>query len=124
MMSGELQTTEHRSPAEGNGRGKGGLFAPGNKFGKGNPHAAKVQKLRSTLVNAVTQKDIREVVKKLVEKAKEGCHHSAKILFDRIFGAPIVLDVEDRLAEVESRIEEMSDEELLVIARQAKRGRK
>ncbi len=53
-----------------NGRDTGGRFAPGNVGGPGNPHAAKVTKLRSALFRAVTEQYIREVLAALIREAK------------------------------------------------------
>ncbi len=44
----------------GNGRDTRARFAPENAGGPGNPHAAKVTKLRSALLNAVTEEDVRD----------------------------------------------------------------
>jgi len=42
-------------------RDERGRFARGNPGGTGNPHAAKVARLRSALLNAVTEQDIMDI---------------------------------------------------------------
>ena len=93
------------SPTGDNGGGRDsatGRFGGGNTFGKGNPHNKKVGQLRSALLDAVTVKDLRAIVKKLVEQAKAGDLACARELFDRIYGRstqPIVGDVEASTAQ-------------------------
>ena len=74
------------SHADNNGQGKDGRFLPGNKCGTGNPHLKKVRQLRSALLKAVTGKDLREIIKALVEKAKAGDVLAAREIFDRALG--------------------------------------
>ena len=66
-----------------------GRFAAGNKLGQGNPHASQVSRLRSTMLNSVTQKDLKAVVTKLVSMAKEGDLRAIQLLFDRVFGRAV-----------------------------------
>ena len=75
------------------GRNPNGRFAPGNKGGPGNPHAAKVAELRSALLEAVTPEDIAEVVGSLLTQAKAGDIAAAKVLFDRCLGRVALADV-------------------------------
>ncbi|MEE8154349.1 MAG: hypothetical protein V3T53_05255, partial [Phycisphaerales bacterium] len=60
------------------GRDERGRFAPGNVGGPGNPHAKQTGKLRSAMLQAVTEKDMCDVVMKLVELAKSGNVPAAK----------------------------------------------
>ncbi len=92
------------SPTGSNGRDSRGRFKPGNKVARGNPEAQRVGKLRSKLINSVSEKDIAEVVAGLVKKARSGDTAAAKLLLDRVLGPPVVLDVLERLAEVESKL--------------------
>lgn len=71
-----------------NGRDRRGRFAVGNSGGPGNPHARRVAALRSALLESVTEADLRAIVAKLVERAKQGDLVAARGLFDRIFGRP------------------------------------
>ena len=70
-------------------RGRNGRFLPGHGGGPGNPHAQKVHRLRSALLNAVTPADISEIVRKLIEMAKEGDLAATKELLDRTIGRPV-----------------------------------
>ena len=59
------------SPNGPNGRDTQGRFTKGNPGGPGNPYALQAGRLRSAMLKAVTEDDIRAVVAKLVELAKE-----------------------------------------------------
>ncbi len=91
------------SSTASNGRSKNGRFAPGHKLAKGNPHAAKVQKLRSSLLKSVSVADLKDVVKKLVDAAKAGDVSAVKLLFDRLLGPALALDIEERLKALEEK---------------------
>lgn len=67
-------------------RAKGGKFQQGNAGGPGNPHAKRVAQLRSILLSAVSEDDLREVVTMLVKKAKEGDMVAVRELLDRLVG--------------------------------------
>ena len=70
-------------------RGRNGRFLPGHGGGPGNPHAQKVHRLRSALLNAVTPEDVKEIIYKLVSMAKQGDIAAAKELLDRTLGKPV-----------------------------------
>ncbi len=60
-----------------------GRFVKGNKLGTGgNVWKAQLQALRGQVFASVTPDDLRLIVMKLVEKAKRGDIHAAKIIFD------------------------------------------
>ncbi len=63
-----------------------GKFAPGNPGGPGNPHAGQVARLRSVLLDTVTEGDIRAIVGKLVEMATGGDIKAAELLLNRTLG--------------------------------------
>jgi ribosomal protein L17 len=73
----------------------------GNRSGKGNPLAARVGKLRSALVAAVSEQDVREIIEKMVEQAKSGDTLAARIVLDRVLGKPEPLDIIARLEALE-----------------------
>jgi hypothetical protein len=70
----------------GKGRGRNGRFANGWKGGPGNPLAAKTERLRAALVNAVSEEDIAKMAKGLVKAANRGSPAAASVVWDRIFG--------------------------------------
>ena len=70
-------------------RGTNGRFLPGHGGGPGNPHVRRVHLLRSALLHAVTPADISEIVRKLIEMAKEGDLAATKELLDRTIGRPV-----------------------------------
>ena len=87
-----------------NGRDNAGRFTTGNAGGPGNPFAAQVGKLRAALLDAVTEKDVKDVIRAMVTKAKEGDVAAARILLDRCLGPSESFDV---LARIEA-LEEMT----------------
>jgi len=104
-MTTKKQQNPQPSPNGPAGRDAKGRFLPGNKLGKGNPHARQVAKLRSTLLNAVKPEDIRAIVRALVKQAKEGDLTATHELLDRLLGKPIQADVLERIEEAERNIE-------------------
>jgi hypothetical protein len=92
------------TPNGGNGRDANGRWAKGNGGGPGNPLSRKVQAIRVALVSAITAADIKAVVQRLVQKAKDGDVAAAKVVFDRACGPAQALDFDLRLTEIESRL--------------------
>ena len=68
------------------GHDTNGRFAAGNTLGRGNPHAAQVSRLRSAMLSAVTEDDMKAVVAKLVELAKGGDVPAVGLLLNRLLG--------------------------------------
>ena len=64
----------------------GGKFAAGNPGGPGNPHGGQVARLRAVMLEAVSEDDMRAVVLKLVELAKEGDLKAIDLLLNRTLG--------------------------------------
>ena len=78
-----------RSTNGGNGvRDSAGRFATGNPGGPGNPFARRVAQLRSALLDAVSDDDLREIVSALVTRAKAGDVVAAREVLTRIIGKP------------------------------------
>lgn len=75
------------SPSGRNGRGRIGRFAAGNRFGAGNPHASKVQKLRAAMLSVITEKNVADIVLTLTEMAISGDLKAAKMILDLV-GSP------------------------------------
>ena len=88
-----------------NGRDGQGRFAPGNTAAVGNPFAKQVAALRSALLNAVTPEDIRLIVAKLVEQAKEGDVVAAREVLLRVLGRPLEHDILERLEALEGLLD-------------------
>ncbi len=93
-------------PNGANGRDAGGRFAAGNAGGPGNPHAKHVGKLRSALLAAVTEKDMRAIAAKLVTLAKGGDVRAIRELFDRVLGKSQEADLVERIERLEAYLEE------------------
>ena len=77
--------------------------------GPGNPHAKRVAELRSAMLSAVTEDDIREIVQKLVAMAKEGDIAAAREVLLRTLGRPVESDLLERLEGLEELITEAAD---------------
>jgi hypothetical protein len=71
--------------------------APGHPSGPGIWLARKVAALRKALVEAVTEEDIREIARVLIEKAKEGSTAAIKLIFQYALGKPGPENDPDRL---------------------------
>lgn len=69
-------------------RSSNGQFGAGNPGGPGNPYARRVAALRTALMDAVTDDDIRAVAKALVKRAKAGEVPAIRELLDRLVGKP------------------------------------
>jgi hypothetical protein len=65
-----------------------GRFLRGNPGGPGNPHAAAVNAWRSALFNALTDDDVRKVIRVLIAKAEAGEPWAVRELLDRCMGKP------------------------------------
>ena len=92
------------SPNGTNGRDQTGRFARGNAGGPGNPLGGQVARLRSALIGAVSEEDMRAIIAKLVEKAKGGDTSAVKVLLERCLGRPIEHDILERLEALESAL--------------------
>jgi hypothetical protein len=88
------------------GRAAGGRFAPGNKLGRGNPHAKRVNRIRAALMKAVKPEDIRLAAVEIVNQAKAGDLKAFAELLDRTIGRPVPADLEERLAALEQAMQE------------------
>lgn len=95
------------STTEANGRDTKGRFGAGNRAAKGNPHAAKVARLRAAMLNAVEPADVRDVVAGLLTQAKAGDIPAIKELLQRLLGPPVELDFVERMGTLEQRIAEL-----------------
>ena len=92
---------------EDNGRDGRGRFAPGNRGGPGNPHAAQVSRLRSALLDAITPDDMKAIISALIGKAKAGDVHAASVLFERVLGKPLEIDIIERIESLEAQLSEV-----------------
>ena len=71
-----------------NGRDRRGRFAKGNGGGPGNPYARRVADLRRSLLHAVSDDDLRQIIRVLVKKAKGGDIHAIREVLTRLIGRP------------------------------------
>ena len=78
----------------GNGRDATDHFTTGNPGGPGNPFAPRVALMRRTMLEAVSDKDVREIVRALVDRAQQGEHDSVQILFNRLFVKPAAAPIQ------------------------------
>lgn len=75
----------------GGGRNNKGQFLKGHKYSVGNLGNTNLhaRALKTALLEAVTEKDIEAIAKKLLSKAKAGDIQATKELFDRLWGRAI-----------------------------------
>ena len=84
------------SPNASIGRTSTGRFAPGNRGGPGNPFAQRVARLRSTLLESVTDDDLKAIVQAVVCKAKSGDMAAVRVILDYCVGKPLPAPDPDR----------------------------
>src|SRR5438105_11354112 len=70
------------------GRDARGRFTKGNKGGPGNPFARKVAALRRTMVNFVSEDDLKHIVFVIKMRAESGDMAAAKLLLQYVIGKP------------------------------------
>jgi hypothetical protein len=70
------------------GRDAKGRFAKGNPGGPGNPFARHLAKLRTALVQCVSEEDIRQIANGLLVSAKLGHLPSIRVLLMYVLGKP------------------------------------
>lgn len=87
-----------------------GRFRPGNRAGRGNPHARRVARLRAEFLRSVSPEDVRVVVLALVTQAKQGNVAAVRELLDRTLGRPIEADIVARIEELEGRADALDRE--------------
>ena len=80
------------SPMGDNGRNQNGRFTAGHKFSVGNPHASRVQKLRSVILNSISEEAVQEIVMAVIDLAAKGDLAAAKLIFQTI-GRPTESDL-------------------------------
>jgi hypothetical protein len=71
-----------------------GRFVPGNKLGKGNPHAKRVAELKAALLESETPERVTAVMGKLYELAIDGDVAACKEYLNRLFGKEVVATIE------------------------------
>jgi hypothetical protein len=82
------EATPPKAETPSEGREANGRFAKGNKGGPGNPFARKVAKLRSALLDSVSEQDVKDVVAMLLQQSKAGDTAAAKLLLAYTVGTP------------------------------------
>ena len=84
----EKKPSTHGTIGNKVGKNSRGQFIKGNKCSVGNKSHTneKAKALKNALIEAVTEKDIQIISKKLMAKAKQGDVAAAKELFDRLWG--------------------------------------
>jgi hypothetical protein len=81
-----LLTTSDGRPK--NGHDAQGRFTKGNKASRGNAFSRRTAALRAIALDAVTEEDVRAVMRKLIEQAKTGDAAAAKLLLAYVIGRP------------------------------------
>jgi hypothetical protein len=90
-----------------------GQFARGNRGGPGNPGAAQVGRNRARLYKVIRGQDIElaiTTIRRVMQKGKDSDRlAAARLLLDRALGPIVSLDFEQRLAELETLLNEEPD---------------
>jgi hypothetical protein len=80
-----------------------GRFAPGNQLSKTRECVGSAMRFRNLMLETVSERDWREIIKTAVEFAKQGDRHARSFLADRLLGRvpfPIVeLDPQEYTAD-------------------------
>jgi hypothetical protein len=96
-------------PAEISGRDpQSGKFVHGNAGSRGNPLNARAQKIRSILLQELTDAEARKLARKLIKMAARGNLQAIKELLDRTIGKPPAFEILERLEKLEAMMEERS----------------
>lgn len=69
-------------------RSTNGRFATGNRGGPGNPNAKRTAHFKRVLLDAITDDDLRSIVKSLIEQARSGNAKAAELILNRLVGKP------------------------------------
>jgi hypothetical protein len=86
-----------QQPAPDPGRDSRGRFTRANKGGPGNPFARQVAQMRKIMLECVSEDELRAVVNRLLEKAKEGDVAAARLVLSYTVGKPAPVVDPDRL---------------------------
>ena len=84
------------------GRKSNGQFSKGNPGGPGNPYARRVARLRATLLDAVGENGLADIVQGMISAAKGGDVAAAKLLLSYLLGKPVE-SVEPDYVEIHER---------------------
>src|SRR3974390_1267600 len=71
------------------GRDLGGQFSRGNRIGEGNEGNKRMAELRRSIFKAVTEDDVKAVIRSLGESAKGGDVQAAKVFLEFVCGKPV-----------------------------------
>jgi hypothetical protein len=104
-----LIVSDSPSANGGDGRNARGQFTAGNKHARGNPLAGAVTKLRSSMLRAVTQDDLDDIVAEVVRQGKAGNLAAIKLLLAYTVGKPIDYSAMDRLENEHERAQKTRD---------------
>jgi hypothetical protein len=80
--------TTATEPAANSGHDSRGRFTKGNKGGPGNPFARQAAQMRKVLLECVSEDDLRLMMQRLVEKAKEGDLQALRLVLAYAVGRP------------------------------------
>ena len=61
-------------------------FKVGNTASRGDPLIAKLQEFRKTIQSSVSKKNVRDIMKAMIEKAKKGDVKAAQLVLERVAG--------------------------------------
>jgi hypothetical protein len=92
-------------------RGRDGRFIRGNCGGPGGGRlSAKMSRLRLAVAEAVTVRDVQDITRALIERARQGDAHCARLVLGYAVGLPESHDVLDMVGALERKVEELCHE--------------
>jgi hypothetical protein len=82
---------EHASMSDPtrNSRTRDGRFAPGNKISQGNLGNMRMKELRMSILQAATEQDVQDVIRKMAAMAKDGDVAAARVFLEYTVGKPV-----------------------------------
>ena len=93
QRGGTMHDSRSTNGSNGAGRDNDGRFTRGNPGGPGNPYAQRTAQIRQAMLAAMTEDDVKAIVRALVEKAKTGDVIAAREVLNRAIGKPAQLSV-------------------------------
>lgn len=88
---------------------KTGKFVAGNQAARGNGNAKRAARLRKTMLESVTQADMKAAIRALCDEAKGGNIAACKLLLERTLGKVVdPPDLLERLDALEGKLDATS----------------
>jgi hypothetical protein len=110
-MASENGNGEKEIPLGNGGRDRRGRFTVGNTGGPGNPHGARIERIRAMLFDAATDDEIRKICRVIVERAAAGELKFVREYLNRTIGKPMSGDQEERFRRIEAILDQEQEDD-------------